>query len=78
MILCMMEATKQGVVTTFHREFKFNKAKDGNIFEIKYILSKTDIQAQYDTILYQEDGELDKLGDDIKNKICEELWNKRL
>lgn len=56
----------------------FNKAKDGNIFEIKYILSKTDIQAQYDTILYQEDGELDKLGDDIKNKICEELWNKRL
>lgn len=47
----------------------FNKTTDSNIFEIQYILSKTDIQAQYDTILYQEDGEFDKLEDDIKRMI---------
>lgn len=43
--------------------------------EIQYILGKTDIKANYDTILYQEHDEFDKLKKDIKNKIDDKLWN---
>lgn len=41
--------------------------------EIQYILGKTDIKANYDTILYQEHDEFDKLKKDIKNKIDDKL-----
>lgn len=36
----------------------FNKTTDDNLFELQYILGKTDIEANYDTILYQEIDEL--------------------
>lgn len=55
----------------------FNKTTDDRIFEIQYILSKTDIRNKYDTILYHEDDNLDKLKDDIKNKIDDRLWNTK-
>lgn len=53
-----------------------NKTTDKNLFEIQYILSKTDIQGKYDTVLYKEDDNLDMLDDGVKNKISEIVWNK--
>jgi hypothetical protein len=47
----------------------FNKTTDENLFEIQYILSKTDIQAKYDTVLYAEKTDYDCLNDSIKEKI---------
>lgn len=55
----------------------FNKTTDDNLFEIQYILGKTDIKANYDTILYQEHDGFDKLKKDIKNKIDDKLWDKK-
>ena len=51
----------------------FNKTTDENIFEIQYILSKTDIEAKYDTVLYAEDSDYNSLDDVIKAKIDDRL-----
>jgi hypothetical protein len=47
----------------------FNKTTDENLFEIQYILSKTDIEAKYDTVLYAENPDYAILEDKIKEKI---------
>ncbi len=51
----------------------FNKTTDKNLFEIQYILSKTDIQAKYDTVLYAEKSDYAGLEDSIKEKIDEKI-----
>lgn len=51
----------------------FNKTTDENIFEIQYILSKTNIQAKYDTVLYAENSDYNELVDVIKEKIDDKL-----
>lgn len=47
----------------------FNKTPNENIFEIQYILCKTDIQAKYNTILYAENSDFNNLDSTIKTKI---------
>lgn len=51
----------------------FNKTTDENIFEIQYILSKTNIQAKYDTVLYAENSDYNELVDVLKEKIDDKL-----
>jgi hypothetical protein len=47
----------------------FNKTTNENLFEIQYILSKTDVEAKYDTVLYAENRDYHSLSDMIKSKI---------
>lgn len=51
----------------------FNKTKNENIFEIQYILCKTDIQAKYNIILYAENSDFNNLDSTIKTKINDTL-----
>lgn len=51
----------------------FNKTSNENIFEIQYILCKTDIQAKYNTILYAENSDFNNLDSTIKTKIHDTL-----
>lgn len=51
----------------------FNKTTDENLFEIQYILSKTDVGAKYDTVLYAKEGNYNSLDRKIKEKIDENL-----
>lgn len=47
----------------------FNKTTSDNLFEIQMILSKTDIKARYNTILFQEKLKISELPDFIQVKI---------
>jgi len=43
------------------------------LFEIQYILSKTDKAGLYDTVLYNEKDDFSDLTDKIKEKISSEV-----
>ena len=47
----------------------FDKTSDDNLFEIHYILSKTDKNGLYDTILFKEKDDFSELDSDILAKI---------
>lgn len=47
----------------------FDKTSDDNLFEIHYILSKTDKNSLYDTVLYKEKDNFNELDSDILAKI---------
>lgn len=51
----------------------FNKAESDNLFEIQMILSKTDIEAKYNNILFQEKVKISELPDFIQDKIDDGL-----
>ena len=48
----------------------FDKCDNSKMFEIQAILSKTDKEGLYDTVLYQEKDALHNLGEGIKKKIA--------
>lgn len=48
----------------------FDKCDNSKMFEIQAILSKTDKEGLYDTVLYQEKDALHNLSEGIKKKIC--------
>jgi hypothetical protein len=47
----------------------FNKTANDNLFEIQMILSKTDIKAKYNNILFQEKVKISELPSFIQEKI---------
>lgn len=51
----------------------FDKTSDDKLFEIQYILSKTDKAGLYDTVLYKEKKGFNDLTDKIKEKISSEV-----
>lgn len=50
-----------------------NKTTNENLFEIQYILCKTDVEAKYDTVLYAGKTDYNSLDGKIKEKIDENL-----
>ena len=56
----------------------FDKTTDDKLFEIHYILSKTDKSGLYDTVLYNEKDGLGLLDLDILAKIAPSLLQKKI